>query len=159
MVEQLLVWLAFTVGFLLFSLARPNCARVVIGLFFIAMALGVNLVFVLVDARSYVALGSESFVPLYRDFFRTHVAASPLSYAVPVVIFELAIGVMLLGGGRVARFALVGAALFLIGISPLSVATAPNVILALSLLLMLRRSVNGAGEFGRSRGVKHVARA
>lgn len=139
MVDQFLVWLAFTLGFLVFSLLRPNSARIVLGLFFIAMSLGVNLMFVLVDARSFVALGSESFIPFYRDVFRTYVAAYPVSFALPAVAFELAIGVMMLCGGKIARIGLLGAALFLVAIAPLNLATAPNAILAVAILLLLRR--------------------
>jgi hypothetical protein len=158
MTEQLLVWLAFTVGFLLFSLARPNSARVVIGLFFIAMAVGVNLMFLLVDAQSFARLGADSFLPMYRDFFRTSVAESPLSYAAPAVALELLLGIMLLGGGRMARTALVGAALFLAAIAPLNVATAPNVVLALSLVLLLRHDMAHSGEYAAP-AAKSVVRA
>ncbi|HVK39659.1 MAG TPA: hypothetical protein VNA88_14080 [Candidatus Kapabacteria bacterium] len=157
MIEQLLVWLGFTVGFLVYSLFRPNCARIVIGLFFIAMSLGVNLMFVLVDARSFVALGSDSFLPFYRELFETHVAAHPVAFALPAVVFELAIGVMMLFGGRVARFGMIGAVLFLVGIAPLNLATTPNVILAFAiLLLVLRHDPKRAGELVAASASKPV---
>jgi multisubunit Na+/H+ antiporter MnhC subunit len=158
MIEQLLVWLAFTIGFLFFSLLRPNSARIVIGLFFIAMSLGVNLMFVLVDARSFVALGADSFIPLYRDLFRTYVAAHPVALATTAVLAELAIGIMMLCGGRIARAGLFGAMLFLLAIAPMNLATAPNVILATALLLMLLRHDAGrAGELVPASGPKRVA--
>jgi hypothetical protein len=64
--QQLVIWAALCLVLLALCLVRPNAGRIVVGLFFLVMAIGVNVVTVFVDPDSYIGLGAGSFIPLYR---------------------------------------------------------------------------------------------
>ncbi len=109
------------------------------GLFFLAMGLGVNLTFVLLDPTQFVALGTaEPLVPFYAAFFDTVVTRAPALWGLLVVAFQVAVGVLVLGRGPSVRWGLVGAIAFLLAITPLGPWTLANPLLALGLAALLR---------------------
>ncbi len=138
MTEEFYIWLAFTLLFGVAVLWKPFVARMFLGFFFMVMALGVNLSLALSDPRQFVALGSESYILFYRYIFDQWVAAEPLVFIIPVILFELIAGVMILGREGGARSALLGVTIFLVLIAPLNQATLPNLILAAETWLLIR---------------------
>lgn len=136
------IWLSFTLLFLLFVLAKPLGARVFLGFFFMVMALGVNLVIALSDPQLLIGLGSHSMIPFYRWTFQYWVAMEPMAFIIPIILFELAIGFLMLGKGASAELGLLGAMIFLVMIAPLNQMTMPNLVLALGVWLLLRRDLN-----------------
>jgi hypothetical protein len=73
-----LPWSAFCVLVLLLCLIRPYAGRVFVGVFFLVMALAVNVVLVLVAPEQFVALGTDAPVlPPYEWFFENVVAVAP----------------------------------------------------------------------------------
>ena len=66
MVQQTIVWAAFCLVALGLALWRPGAGRRALGIFFIIMAVGINVVFVLAAPDGFVDLGT------------TCAAASPL---------------------------------------------------------------------------------
>jgi hypothetical protein len=137
--ERLLAWSIFSAVLIAMSVYRPNVGRIVAGLFFLAMALGVNLTLILVDAGFYVTYGSQALLPIYRWFFRVVVALSPTFFALLLVVYEVAVGALMLNKGRYVRLGLVGGILFLLAITPLSLETLGNIGTAAALALLLRQ--------------------
>jgi hypothetical protein len=130
-VTPLLVSTVVLPAILALCLLRPRAGRWFVGLVFLAMGLGVNLGFALFAPEMFVQLGTgDPVVPLYAWFFANVVAAAPAAWGLAVVAFETAVGALLLGRGRAARWGVVGAVAFLIGITPLGPWTQANPILA-----------------------------
>lgn len=120
---------------------KPNAGRIVCGLFFIAMGLGVNMTIAFVAPDSFPALATGSQLAVYRWFFSTVVAAHPLLWTVPVgVVWEATAGVLMLSRGVYVKAGQIMALLFLIGITPFSFATLPNVIFILAFQYLLTKN-------------------
>jgi hypothetical protein len=74
-VEQLVTFALFSLLVLFLCLLRPGAGRIFMGIFFLVMAIGVNLVLALIAPDMFVALGTDdALVPLYRWFFENVVA-------------------------------------------------------------------------------------
>jgi hypothetical protein len=66
-VQQLITFAVFSMLVLLLCLVRPGAGRIFLGIFFLVMAIGVNVVLVLVAPGQFVALGTDAvLIPLYR---------------------------------------------------------------------------------------------
>jgi hypothetical protein len=141
--EQLVPWAVFCTLALLLCTMKPGAGRIFMGLFFIVMALGVNVVLVLVAPDQFVALGTDSpIVPLYRWFFESVVPLAPPLFGLAAATYEIAVGLLMLGRGRQVVWGLIGGIAFLLVITPLGVWTLANPIMALALALLLRRNYN-----------------
>jgi hypothetical protein len=137
--QQLIVWAVFCLLVLVLCLLRPNAGRIFLGIFFLVMAIGVNVVTVFVDPNSYIGLGADSYIPLYRWVFIDLVALAPPLFVLPVAAFEIAIGLLTLSRGRYVKWGLIGGIVFLIGITPLGIWTLANPILAAAMAVLLRK--------------------
>ena len=138
--EQLVPWSAFCLLILALCLIRPGAGRIFVGLFFLVMAVGVNVVLVLVAPDQFVALGTEdALIPLYRWFFENVVAQVPPLFGLLAAACEIAIALMMLSKGRRVTWGLTGGIAFLLAITPLGVWTLGNPILALALAVLLRK--------------------
>lgn len=140
--QQLVIWAAFCLVLLALCLVRPNAGRIVVGLFFLVMAIGVNVVTVLVDPDSYIGLGAGSFIPLYRWVFTDLVALAPALFVLPVAAFEIAVGLLMLSKGTYVKWGLIGGIAFLLAITPLGVWTLGNPIMAVAMAVLLRNEYN-----------------
>jgi hypothetical protein len=137
--QQLIVWAVFCLLVLVLCLVRPNAGRSFLGIFFLVMAIGVNVVTVLVDPNSYIGLGADSYIPLYRWVFTNLVTLAPLLFVLPVAAFEIAIGLLMLSKGKYVKWGLIGGIGFLVVITPLGIWTLANPILAAAMAVLLRR--------------------
>lgn len=138
--EQLVPWSVFCFLILALCLIRPGAGRIFVGLFFLVMAIGVNVVLVLAAPDQFVALGTEdALIPLYRWFFENVVAVAPPLFGLLAAAYEIAIALMMLSKGRFVKWGLIGGIVFLIVITPLGVWTLGNPILALALAVLLRK--------------------
>jgi hypothetical protein len=138
--EQLIPWAVFNLLVLVLCLLQPNAGRIFLGIFFLVMALGVNVVLVFVAPDSFVELGTkDALIPLYRWFFKNVVALAPPLFGLLVAAYEVTVALMMLSGGRYARWGIIGGIVFLIGITPLGVWTLANPIMAVALALLLSK--------------------
>lgn len=138
--EQLIPWLIFCIAILVLCLMRPQAARGFVGIFFIVMAVGVNVVLSIVAPDQFVKLGADApLIPLYGWFFQNVVAPAPQIIGVLAAAGEIAVGLLILSGGRRAKLGLAGAIVFLIVITPLGIWTLPNPVLAAGLAWLLTR--------------------
>ena len=142
---QLVPSLVFYLFVLVLCLARPGAGRIFLGIFFLIMAVGVNVVIALLSPDLFVGLGANApLVPAYGWFFENVVATAPPLFGLFAAAYEITIGLMMLSGGRYARWGLIGGIVFLVGTTPLGVWTLANPVLALALAVLL------GGEYGRS---------
>ena len=133
-------WAVFCLLVLLLCLVRPYAGRIFVGIFFLIMAVGVNVVLVLVAPDQFVALGTDApVVPLYRWFFGNVVALAPPLFGLLAAAYEVTIALMMLFKGRYVKWGLIGGIVFLIAITPLGVWTLGNPIMALALAYLLTK--------------------
>ena len=138
--EQLIVSAVFSLLVLALCLVRPNAGRIFLGIFFLVMAIGVNVVLVFVAPDQFVALGTEDpLVPLYSWFFENVVALAPPLFGLLAAAYEITIALLMLSKGRYVKWGLIGGIVFLVGITPLGLWTLANPILAVAMALVLRR--------------------
>jgi hypothetical protein len=64
------------------------------------MAFGVNGPSILATPQGYVDYLSNSLLPLYRDLTAVTVAFNPIPYGLVLMLFEIAVGVLILSKGR-----------------------------------------------------------
>jgi len=130
---------------LLLCLLRPHAGRVFVGVFFLVMAVAVNVVLVLVAPGQFVALGTDSpiFWP-YEWFFENVVAAAPPVFGLLAAAYEIVIALMMLGKGRYVKWGLIGGICFLLATTPLGVWTLGNPILAVALAYLLTKDYSSS---------------
>ena len=133
-------WAVFCLLVLLLCLVRPYAGRIFVGIFFLIMAVGVNVVLVLVAPDQFVALGTDApVVWLYRWFFENVVALVPPLFGLLAAGYEITIALMMLFKGRYVKWGLIGGIVFLIAITPLGIWTLGNPIMALALAYLLTK--------------------
>ena len=138
--EQLIPWLTFCAAFLVFSLIRPNGARIFIGTFFIVMALGVNALLSFMAPDVFVSIGTaEPLIPFYAWFFQYVVVVVPPVVGLVAAAGEIGVGLLILSRGRRVKLGLIGAIVFLLVIIPLGVWTLPNPLIAAGLARRLTK--------------------
>ena len=95
--QQLITFAVFSMLVLLLCLVRPGAGRIFLGIFFLVMAVGVNVVLVLVAPGQFVALGTDAaLIPLYRWFFENVVALVPPLFGLLAAAYEITIALMML---------------------------------------------------------------
>ncbi len=156
--ERVLIWLVATAAFAALCVARPQAGRIAVGLFFLAMALGVNGAILLADPQIYVTFAGQAYIPLYRDVALRVVTPNPALFGLAVMVFELAVATLALQKGRAVTVGLVGMALFQVGIVPLGVEEAPCLLLAAALAYLTTRRFDASfAQLVRAR--THVERS
>lgn len=141
MLQQTIVWAVVCLGALGLCLWRPDLGRVVLGVFFIVMAVGVNVVFVLLAPDGFVKLGTDAaLLPAYEWSFRHVVAQAPAAFGLLVAAFEITVGVLMIRRGPLRRWALLAGIAFLVAITPLGPWTLPNLVMAAALGVVVGKS-------------------
>jgi hypothetical protein len=113
------------VAVVILCLIKPNAGRIFLGLFFLAMALGVNGFFTFTNPQGYVDYAGGALIPLYRDLALTITELSPVGFGLLLMAFEITMGLLLLHKRRSVKYGLIGTMVFLAGIAPLSVIQFP----------------------------------
>ncbi|HEY3547215.1 MAG TPA: hypothetical protein VGK17_14170, partial [Propionicimonas sp.] len=138
--HQTIIWGCFCLVALGASLKWPTNTRRFLGGFFIVMGVGVNLVYVLLDPEGFVRIGTDArLLSFYAWAFSTLVALWPIGFGVILASYEVALGTMMIVGGRPGRWGLLAGITFLVASTPLSTWTLPNLILAAALIAILLR--------------------
>ena len=134
-----IVFTAFCLVALGFALWRPDTGRLVLGLFFIVMAVGVNVVFVLASPDGFVDLDTAA--PLLSPWwvFEHVVAKAPAAFSLLVASYGVAIGLMMMKGGRWGSLGLAGGIVLLLVIAPLGPWMVPSLIMVAALGAILLR--------------------
>jgi hypothetical protein len=142
-VQLLVAWL-IPVPFLALALWRPKVGRLVLGWFFIAMGLCVNMVLVFQAPEGFVEIGRNALLAFYRPLFVDVVALAPALVGLVVALYEVTIGTLMLLGGRKARLGLIGGAVFNLFITPLNPMAVPNLLFVVTDLYLFTRTANSA---------------
>jgi hypothetical protein len=139
MINPFTIWLTFVLLVFLFCLIKPNAARIFIGFFFLAMAIGINIVTVFVAPQSYIEMGKNALIPFYRWVFLNIIALNPALFVLPIAAYQITIAMMMLNKEKYVKLGLIGGIIFLVAITPLGVESLPNLALAVALGWLLRK--------------------
>jgi len=121
------------------SLKKPDTARIVLGIFFLVMAIGVNGSITLFNPLSYVVYGQDALISPYRELCINIIALNPVIFGLLLIIYETTIGLLMLHKGIRVKVGMVGAILFLISIAPVSLIQIPWLGLAISPAYLLTK--------------------
>lgn len=139
--QQTIVWATVCLVAVGVALRWPRFARYAFGGFFIVMALGVNVMYAILAPGGFVGLGTDApLLPAYAWVFENVVALAPVAFGLTVAAYEVAVGTLMIRGGRAGEWGLLGGIAFLIASSPLGTWTLPNPIFAVALGIVLVRS-------------------
>ncbi len=119
MSTPMLVSCFFVLAVVLFCFFKPSAARIFLGFFYLAMALGVNGSFTFGDPQQYVVYAAGALIPLYRDFFVALISLSPFVFGLLLIAFEITMSILLLHKHSSVKLGLLGTMLFLAGMAPL----------------------------------------
>lgn len=119
MVGPTIAGIVFSLLVIALSLIRPNAGRIFLGIFFVAMGLGVNLVFLLTDPQYVVAYGQGAWLPAYRTLTNSVVALNPAGFVILLILFEVFMGLCLLSKGTWVKAGLIGTMVFVVALVPL----------------------------------------
>lgn len=135
--QGFLIWGAFTVGVAAFCVLRPQAARIFVGLFFGAMGLGIHGAFIFTNPHRYVDFAAQAPWAIYRDIGTALTEPNPLAFGIFMLTFETVTAALILSRGRAVTWGLLGAVVFLIGITPLGLEEFPNIVLAAGIGFLL----------------------
>lgn len=139
MLTRIVVWSAFVLAASLLCLLRPQAARLFVGVFFGVMGLGVHGFLVITNPQGYVGFAEQALLPLHRRIGLFLTEPNPRAFGIVMLVLELTLAALILSRGRWVKLGVVGAILFLVGISPLGFDVLPNLVLAAALVYLLTR--------------------
>lgn len=119
MLTPMLVSIVFVLAVVVFCFAKPNAGRIFLGLFFLAMALGVNGSFTFGNPQAYMDYANGALIPFYRSLVVPVVSVSPVAFGILLMAFEITMGLLLLHKHKSVKIGLIGTMLFLAGMAPL----------------------------------------
>ena len=125
MLGPIVTGILFSLVMLGISLKNPNLGRIILGMFFLVMAIGVNGTITLSNPQLYVDYGQQALIPIYREFCLTIIALNPKVFGLLLIAYEITIGLLMLNRGTRVKIGMIGSILFLIAISPISLIQIP----------------------------------
>lgn len=131
---------AFALFLIIFAIWKPQVSRIVLGIFFLIMALGVNLSFILTDPTMFVEAGRNALLPIYKWFFTVILAWNPILFAIPLMLIEITIGTLILSKGKYVRYGMIAAAIFCLLLTPVGKEELTSPLIAIAPALMIRKS-------------------
>jgi len=107
MLTPYIVSTVFVLTVVVLCFARPNAGRIFLGLFFMAMGIGVHGAIILTNPQVYMGYANGTLIPLYRELsLRVIAALSPVLFGLLVAAFEIAVGLMVLNKQKYVKMGL-----------------------------------------------------
>ena len=120
MIAPIVAGILFSLLAMILGLLRPNGYRVFLGIFFLAMGIGVNLAFLLTQPDFVYVYGRNSWWPLYRTLTERIIGASTGVFGIALIVFEVLMGVFLLSRGVWVKIGLIATMVFVLALIPIS---------------------------------------
>jgi len=111
--DEKIAWsIVFVLMVMTLCVVKPNAGRIFLGIFYLVMALGINMVNAFTNPQSTVQMGEASQLECYRTLFSEIVAKAPAFYILVIAFFEFAMGWLILHKHRKVKAGLIGASVF-----------------------------------------------
>lgn len=138
MMPQLVTGL-FALTIICLAIWKPQAGRIAMGVFYLLMAVGVNLPLLLLDPGLYPMAGAKAMFPLYRWFFTIVLSHYPVPFIIALIMVEISIGILILSKGMGNKLGLIAGILFCLLIAPVGIEEITAPLIAVGLAMMLRR--------------------
>ncbi len=138
LINPFTVVIAFAIILASLAYFRPKIGRKVVGIFFLIMALGVNVPILLTDPALFAATGAKAFLPIYRWFFTKILGSIPVPFVIALILFEASVGLMILSKGRAVKLGLIAASLFCLFLTPVGMEEITAPLLIVSFVILMR---------------------
>lgn len=117
--DEKIIWsIGFVLVVMILCYVKPNIGRIFLGIFYLIMAIGINLVNAITNPQSTVKMGEASLLEFYRTIFSDIVSKAPVFFILLIVLFEIIMGLLILNKHQKVKFGLIGTTIFLIMITP-----------------------------------------
>lgn len=139
LINPFTVTILFALGWSALVNFRPKIGRIVCGVFFLLMGLGVNLTVLLTDPYLYAQAGANAYLPMYRWFFSEVLGSVPVPFVIALIAFETCVGLLILSRGKGVTLGVIGVVLFCLLLVPVGVEELAAPFVAIPFVLLLRR--------------------
>ena len=117
--DEKIIW---SIGFVLFviilCIVKPNIGRIFLGIFYLIMAIGINIINAITNPQSTVQMGEASLIGFYRIIFSEVVSKVPVLFILAIALFQITMGLLILNKHKYVKYGLIGTSIFLILITP-----------------------------------------
>jgi len=138
--DEKIIWsIVFVLIVMALCIAKPNIGRIFLGIFYLIMAIGINIVNAFTNPESTVQMGEASLIGFYRDFFTIVVSKAPVLFILFIALFEITMGLLILNKHKKVKLGLIGTALFLVMITPFGYIQIPWLGIALVQMYLLTK--------------------
>ena len=121
-----IIWsIGFVLLVILLCVAKPNIGRIFLGIFYLIMAIGINIVNAFTNPLSTVQMGEASLLDFYKTFFSVVVSKAPALFILAVAMFQIVMALLILNKNQKVKLGLIGTTIFLIFITPFGVIQIP----------------------------------
>jgi len=137
--EKILWSIGFILLVIILCITKPNAGRIFLGIFYLIMAIGINIVNAFSNPQTTVQMGEASLFAFYRTLFTEVVSRAPVFFILLIALFEIAMGLLILNKNEKVKLGLIGTSIFLILITPLGYIQLPWLGIALIQMFLLRK--------------------
>ena len=138
--DEKIIWsIGFVLVVITLCIVKPNIGRIFLGIFYLIMAIGINLVNAVTNPQSTVLMGEASLIGFYRTIFSDIVSKAPVFFILIIALFQITMGLLILNKHRKVKLGLIGTSIFLILITPFGYIQLPWLGIAAVQLYLLRK--------------------
>lgn len=123
---------------IILCIVKPNAGRIFLGIFYLIMAIGINIVNAITNPQSTIQMGEDSLIGFYRTIFSDIVSKAPVFFILVIALFQITMGLLILNKHRKVKLGLIGTSIFLILITPFGYIQLPWLGIAAIQLYLLR---------------------
>lgn len=117
--DEKIIWsICFVLFVIILCIVKPNIGRIFLGIFYLIMAIGINIVNAITDPQSTVQMGEASLIGFYRIIFSEVVSKIPVLFILAIALFQITMGLLILHKHKFVKYGLIGTSIFLILITP-----------------------------------------
>lgn len=118
--DEKIIWsIGFVLMVVILCIVKPNIGRFFLGIFYLIMAIGINVVNAFTNPQSTEQMGEESLFGFYRTIFSDIVAKAPAIFILCIAFYQIAMALLILNKQKYVKLGLIGTSVFLILITPL----------------------------------------
>jgi len=138
--DEKIIWsIVFVLIVVVLCIVKPNAGRIFLGIFYLIMAIGINMVNAFTDTQSTVQMGEASLIGFYRTIFTEIISKAPVIFILLIALFEIIMGILILNKHNKVKLGLIGTTVFLVLITPFGYIQIPWLGIALVQLYLLRK--------------------
>jgi hypothetical protein len=138
--DEKIIWsIGFVLIVIILCIVKPNIGRIFLGIFYLIMAIGINLVNAITNPQTTVQMGEASLFEFYRTIFSNIVSKAPVFFILVIALFQISMGVLILNKHKKVKIGLIGTSIFLFLITPFGYIQIPWLGIAAIQLYMLRK--------------------